>query len=1622
MADTIQTPRKDVPAEEQRKEEKAPDLVQQLDPLEMMIVFQQDRQKAAEGLPQVKVEGENKAGDNKAEAPKLQGAEKDRAQYVQDTLSDMANLFAENPEELQKQLATEKQDGIFGPASQKALGDYLKFLDTRVLLTIKEWDALKPTEALPPGCPITMSADKHQRMVSPELFRSLASADSVNAQWNIDTRQVPDEAALDKLDGAFDWLAKCNRSLTEAQNEFKDRTYTELIKENNLPKEWNKKPGDDGDAWRASAEENIDLAVRTRNYVAAMQNLFKSSKDSDFPMDVPAGAKLVVEHKGKTMEVTGANIRSEEARTMLKEGTVKEVLLDLPKDLRQEDPENAQKIEAMRGWLKKYGDKIDQAITELAKLQANPDSVIFFGDQEVHGGLKGRFSGNGEFLGLVDPKRYSAKQGEELKDVNLLGYDVSCELITEGENKGKYKVTQNIQAENAPWYAYQNIRCFGVENVGKPMPVETKIVAPEDFLWVKNGDKIEMVQAKNMPSFIRGQKAGYYGEKALIATMDAAMLVTGTIELGVAIKGARIATTAATAGLKLTAGQAARQIGVASTRIVVAGAGIANNAGARSTEVGKWVNNARTAYFLGDITQGLARGGFAAARSGANWVRGAEAAAPTALSGADKVHKIIHGGKLLDGTKVASSVPSWVRHADTVGKIGFRTTELGFGYIVYKDLKSQVHDLQRAGQRDSKRDAMAAIGDGRGLQVVERGAFDPKSKENLDSARAVLDNYASSLVSGKPADTQKRVNEVFDETKKLMAPDAKAEDKQKYLAKLAANHRLRTEDKDVQLASRIAMLYLSRDQDGAIPESLAGSPQVKTKDLVEQMRRDLAVPKQGSREIVAGDCLVRVGALSHQSYAAVLQNVLRNPESTKEDRMRALTDAFGARMASIVDGLRYAEQHPDTTLSNVDQAREKGRNFGVSSQDLLKTLAESARSDKDPDVRAMAAALHYGLNEPNAEKRTELLGRFNESWQRLGSNPGSFARTIETALEGDMKGNLHAAVAVSCLTDAGNVEKQKAITAAMAEAVSKTDPTKALRAIEALMPDRLAQLDKDNPTLAGQARAAALELVKKPETPDQDDALCALLKKMEPFLKNGDVGNKAELTKRLQGLITESAANKDYAAAFPNTRAAAIDTLAGLGHQGSVELIRARIQDKSPVVRTAAVKALESLKDTELRKLVNELIEKETDPSAAAALRDVRFAQQRIEPGTAEYSRMYQDALKDLIGDLAKHKHLDGFGSGQQLQWIRDNYDLLDVDKFRERCNDAAKGAMGGWDRFWSMKETEALAEQKKVFELSDARLEQWKDLCKTAKGSGERADKAKLALFYILTHNGHPMGGDQGLSIQITGDKYHTKLYNFDWKHMAARAFKDAADTGCGSRDITAYCIRQALREGNIQGHVSFELLKAGRNLMKESKGGYTMSREQMAKMTAEALETELRRKHEDQADYYQDELLKDLAKYRHRMVFPVLDAMADKSKFEGVRKSAKAILDEFRYSVNVMYDETPVDQTTAAVDRATRLKAALGDGNNADSTVQEIFRAYKGYKVSKPDDPGIPFLFQALNDKNDRTRMAAAKVVVEAGLAADHPLRVKAVQTFENLAAQGSVERIKSDAAAELASARKR
>lgn len=172
------------------------------------------------------------------------------------------------------------------------------------------------------------------------------------------------------------------------------------------------------------------------------------------------------------------------------------------------------------------------------------------------------------------------------------------------------------------------------------------------------------------------------------------------------------------------------------------------------------------------------------------------------------------------------------------------------------------------------------------------------------------------------------------------------------------------------------------------------------------------------------------------------------------------------------------------------------------------------------------------------------------------------------------------------------------------------------------MPDRIAEIQKDNPELADALRLSAVSLITTPRNTVEEAHLVNILCQLEPFLRAGGIQVKRLLQSKLHGLIDNSESNSNYARSFPSLRAAAIDTLCALGSRESFDLIRSHATaqrvlklpgkdisagESDPTVRQTALRALKKLGDPMLRFLMNTLDEEETNQTLVSPLPDASY-------------------------------------------------------------------------------------------------------------------------------------------------------------------------------------------------------------------------------------------------------------------------------------------------------------------------------------------------------------------------------------------------------------------------------
>ncbi len=1009
-------------------------------------------------------------------------------------------------------------------------------------------------------------------------------------------------------------------------------------------------------------------------------------------------------------------------------------------------------------------------------------------------------------------------------------------------------------------------------------------------------------------------------------------------------------------------------------------------------------------------------------------------------------------------------------------------------------------------------------------KAAERDAFKKSLMKNVTFSNEEIIELEKArktvLGAGNHADEEYyskiRLNQ--EDLSKLLDPARRSEVQPPEVARLAEEI-LNRKDKDVRAASLIALTYLSRDDSGKVADTLVSSKEhlneyktlgytkqysqggsyessheitVKAREIetslssaeaIKLLRRDLETGNTGNRGIATGDMLVRLGAITHRQYGGILQDVLNDPKASPKDKMRAMVDPSGARIATIIDGARYEDTQGVNGASEGLNNREIGKRFGLTAEDMIKTLEKTASDPNgNPDVKAMATTLLYGLQERDVDRRAQILTVANGRWTaKNGVMDGSFAGEVTNLLKRDMttvvgsndpvadniarERKLNAAISIARITPASDTAAQAKINEAIAQSFSTTNGEQAVKVIDALLPDRIKQLEKDNPEVAAELRRQAVEMIKMPNKEKLDAADAALLKKMPELLKRMPALFNLEKDRAISDPVKQSQAallaaqtrnlidpskTSQFAKWYPEIRRASIENLAAFGDRSAADLIRGhiaqsgsqKIGDKTitfdepdAAVRKAAIKALQVLKDDDLSAQLPKLIASERDADVARELRDVRFLAQQIEPNSPKWDEIkekytnklaFAEKLEQQLG--SKTFNYEDFLKEQKLE-------LLDANKFSKEAYTRANDSWNFFSRLNPFGDSLAEMENKAITKLEGERNDQFKQLVDLAKRDDNTGLKAKIALFQIMEKQGGALGqpGDR----YITGVQWQGNRTNPDWAKKAAEAFKEVSTQGYGNKEFTQWAVRNAL-ENNIAGSnapAMNELLDSWKNLHKSG----VITTEEYAGTLAVSLRGQLDKAvNTDQElkgnEEIQKRLLRELAESKHREIFPVFDAVANGvgdfkgSRFPAVRAEAGRLLSDFQDSVTMMWDNTRADSTSTPEARAERIRKALqgekkkdAEGNelqqaSAEKTVQEIFNAYKGVKIADENDPGLPYLYKALGSENERVRLAAAKVIAQSDLPHDSFTKESAQKTLLELAEKGSKPRYKQDAEMEL------
>lgn len=493
-----------------------------------------------------------------------------------------------------------------------------------------------------------------------------------------------------------------------------------------------------------------------------------------------------------------------------------------------------------------------------------------------------------------------------------------------------------------------------------------------------------------------------------------------------------------------------------------------------------------------------------------------------------------------------------------------------------------------------------------------------------------------------------------------------------------------SKNKEVLTASAAALLYLSSSKDAKDSDVLVSSKyadkfrpgqryEIEPGDtkhiggsdaVVSLSRADVTRLLSQSLEITNGesqlpsvrlasaDMLARSGKLTAHEHASILMSVIDDPRSTKQDRMDALSDKNNSRLGVLAGRFQLEEAavHGSSKEAAYDLASQ-----GTKVRDIKDSLLKRASDvSEDPDVRAMAAATVFALEEPQAEKRASLLARNERLWQQRGTFDGEFSKQVQTQLRSEMStplattpaGKLNSerfAVSEASRTESALARSDAALmltrleksntyssetVVALAKALKESPDVRTADAIMSRVDGaRFAELAKTDPVAAKAFLNEALRFAAMPLRNDYD----LRLSKGRAVPAVGYDSFAASYNSKLSGLASGSpfedvrkqytdrmlaTLQNDQMIHFPKTTTAAIDSLADSKTPEARALVRSMVtalpelpgsnlptmRESNPRVRAAAIDTLAKMNDEVFLKALPHLHAAETEAATKAML------------------------------------------------------------------------------------------------------------------------------------------------------------------------------------------------------------------------------------------------------------------------------------------------------------------------------------------------------------------------------------------------------------------------------------
>jgi hypothetical protein len=1053
------------------------------------------------------------------------------------------------------ELRFEREQGVWGKRSQDAYQLYQKWFYGRALpeniaglhSAMVQW---------PVNCPEPLQTGLAGEAEDPAFYEAMILSGKRIPAYKGNPAEALETVAFLQFHQNRQWLDDASRLIVKSRLNSDRKTLIDYIKTQGLPTSWLENSNDP--RWVYDASAIIALYSEVGDVLEAMDHAHRGSKDKSFPFVPPPGTVFL-----RTDTTYRAGPPYDDIKRT--NGTIEHYILKLPKNVRMDDTSTEEVYKEWLAWKEAYRDRTFDAIASFNKAIVNPNRLLSYTDQDVPHGFA-RLNAQGELIGVA--RANDPPVAGEVSRVPCNKIRTRSEVITKN---GKKVVVQHVEAIKSGRFTYQD---WNADVVARGRDQEFDLDESR-FYSVLRGNRIELIKGNKLESELASQKRWLKAEHWGVPITDGLLTVLTLGEGFVVYRSARAGGGAAASLSNEAVRAELRREGMRlGFRGLMIGLGAMNSAGGRESTEGQLALLTRGIFFFVESIRGMA----------------------------------------VDPSPLASNAPRWLRASGTA-------LEACLVPLVVHDANKLRDRALGTAKENLFRDAAHILGDGKTYSPATADSFDTRKPDVLEREKEILAQWRSQLMEGRDLGTKNDIDLIFNRALGLLAEKPKEDAPQEELIAwqkkrdayksvlldiflldrvkmgelVKANPELsnmdlnrfhnpdvvmkRWWDKDFleqieqrnrevgpdrRTAAAIALLVLSRQDDGTVPDQLASQVRryppdskdarayhlgISKQELFGYLKRDLRQTDNLSRNVLISSLLFQFRGIDEPQLAANFLGILTNPNSTPAERMQVLSDPHLLRLPTLIAELKSSGP-PDLTDLKTDKLRQ---GLGVDRAALIATLKNSAQFDPDPNVRAMTAMVVYCLEHPDAAYGNDMLKHNNLRWQ---ATPQTYAAEVKaflkdrsndafppaapagsdakTVREAERKIDLARAARLDAtlrrleLGDRKDQAERAELARTILSCWSPTDAELSVKVINALRPELIKLLSTDEQKALRESTIALISVPQVPEkhTPeekkqaDRQAAAMVELVRLTPFLlDSSDPASTQKFCAKLEQLV-----------------------------------------------------------------------------------------------------------------------------------------------------------------------------------------------------------------------------------------------------------------------------------------------------------------------------------------------------------------------------------------------------------------------------------------------------------------------------------------------------------------------